>query len=40
MKEDTNGNPISGVTFGVYSNSACSTRVGMMTTNSGELSLQ
>ena len=40
MKEDTFGNPIGGVIFGVYSDSACSTRVGTMTTNSGELSLQ
>lgn len=35
MKEDTNGNPISGVTFGVYSNSACTNRITTMTTVSG-----
>lgn len=40
MKEDTYGNPVSGVTFGVYSDSACTKQVSTMTTISGELSLQ
>lgn len=40
MKEDTYGNPVSGVMFGVYSDSACKNQVSVMTTNSGELSLQ
>ena len=35
MKEDTYGNPISGVTFGVYSNSACTNRITTMTTVGG-----
>lgn len=32
MKEDTYGNPVSGVMFGVYSDSACTKRVSTMTT--------
>jgi len=33
MKEDTYGNPVSGVIFGVYSDSACKNRVSTITTN-------
>lgn len=33
VKVDADGNPLSGVTFGVYSNAACTTKVGEMTTN-------
>lgn len=33
MKEDTYGNPVAGVKFGVYSDAACTKQVSTMTTN-------
>ena len=37
-KNDSNGSPLANVVFGVYSDSACKTLVGKMTTNSNGIS--